>query len=297
MSAVPARVLHAASNGAWKLTKRSLPVNPTKIAACFCWRPDDAARVSGLLSGTVLLSRVWPETQWGQCGVVMSRIHSDRLNAKKAHQSFAFGVKRAVQKLGYEVPPPSLVPADVLGAEPLPFPIPAFLDSALGYGGSLRFVQFGYSFRTRQFEYSDGGDDIPSTGEGVWKWFLRHPLISPHLPEDRCPTLHGIFPADFKVPSLDELMTKGDSGSPPAHHYLLLDRHKLKAYVALREQNLFLFALAQPEDRDPHTLYVDDLLTSPGTEDYKTPPDEDVVQEVRRFFDVQLRRKLTNPSR
>ena len=94
----------------------------------------------------------------------MSRIHSDRLIAKKAHRAFASGVKKAANRLGYEVPAPALLPAEVLGAEPLPFEIPAFLDSAFGYGGNLRFVQFGYSYLSRKFEYSDGGDDIPGRG-------------------------------------------------------------------------------------------------------------------------------------
>lgn len=75
----------------------------------------------------------------------MSRPHSDRLNAKTAHQAFAADAKKAARKLGYKVPPPSLIPAEILGAEPLPFEIPVFLDCAFGYGGSLRFVQFGYS--------------------------------------------------------------------------------------------------------------------------------------------------------
>src|SRR5215469_5897717 len=136
----------------------------------------------------------------------MSRIHSDRLNAKKAHRVFAAEVKRAANRLGYEVPPPSVIPAEVLGAQPLPFEIPAFLDCAFGYGGDLRFVQFGYSYRSRQFEYSDGGDDIPSTGESVWQWFLWHPLITPYLSEDRYPTLHGIFPVDSNRSSHNPLL-------------------------------------------------------------------------------------------
>ena len=233
----------------------------------------------------------------------MSRINSDRLNTKKVHRAFAAEVKRAANRLGYKVPPPSLIPADVLGAEALPFEVPAFLDCAFGYGGSLRFVQFGYSYLTRQFEYSDGGDDIPSSGESVWKWFLRHPLISPYLPEDHYPSLHGIFPAGSKPPSLDELMRAEnlelirERHPLPVHHYLLLDRQELKAYVALREENLLLFALAQPEDTDPHMLYIDERLMSPSTENYKTPPDEDLVAEVRRFFDVQLHRRLRAFSR
>jgi hypothetical protein len=87
-------------------------------------------------------------------------------------------------------------------------------------------------------------------------------------------------------------------GNPvPAHHYLLLDRQKLKAYVARREQNLLLFALAQPEDVDPHSLYVDELLMSPGAENYEAPPDEDLAKEAQRFFDVHLRRKLSYERR
>ena len=227
----------------------------------------------------------------------MRRIHSDRLNAKKVHRAFSAEVKRAAKRLGYEVPPPSVIPAEILGAEPLPFDIPAFLDCAFGYRGVLRFVHFGYSYGSRQFEYCDGGDDIPSTGESVWKWFLRHPLISPHLPEGRYPTLHCTFPDGSKPPNLQELMRAENpelirQEDRLAHHYLLLDREKLKAYVARREHNLLLFALAQREDTNPHILYVDELLMSPGTENYKAAPDEDLVEEVRRFFDVQLRRKL-----
>ena len=233
----------------------------------------------------------------------MSRIHSDRLNAKKAHRAFTTEVRGAANRLGYEVPP-SLIPAEILGAELLPFEIPAFLDCAFGYGGKLRFVQFGYSYQSRQFEYSDGGDDVPSSAESVWKCFLRHSLISPHLPEDRYPTLHGIFHADSKLLNLYQLVSAEnpelirEESALAAHHYLLLDRQKLKAYVGRREQNLLLFALAQPEDddMDSHTLYVDELLMSPGTDNYKAPPDEDLVEEVQRFFDVQLRRNLRRVS-
>src|SRR5215472_1324249 len=166
----------------------------------------------------------------------MSRIHSDRLNAKKAHRVFAAEVKRAASRLGYEVPPLSLILAKVLGAEPLPFEIPAFLGCAFGYWGDLPFVHFGYSYPSRRFEYSDGGDDIPSTGESVWQWFLRHPLISPYLHEDRYPTLHGIFSADSNPPGLTELMGTEtaelirERNALAARHYLLLDRQNLKAY-------------------------------------------------------------------
>src|SRR5215469_6716402 len=36
------------------------------------------------------------------------------------------------------------------------------IETAARYRGNLRFVEFSYSPRTRQFGYSDGGDDVPS---------------------------------------------------------------------------------------------------------------------------------------
>jgi len=162
----------------------------------------------------------------------------------------------------------------------------------LGYRGNLRFVQFGYSADNGQFEYCDGGDDIRSTGESVWKWFLRHPVISAHLPESKYPTLYGVFPPGELRPTLDEIMTKATPfplHGAPAHHHLMLDRQDLKAYVARRGQTLIFFALAYPDGDAPHRVFVDDLLMSPGTEDYKQAPSASCVEDVRRFLDAQLK--------
>jgi hypothetical protein len=115
---------------------------------------------------------------------------------------------------------------------------------------------------------------------------LQHPVVSPHLPESRYPTLHRVFPRDIEA-QLEQMMAR--RGPPfPEIHYLLLDRKDRKAYIARREQNLILLALAQPQEEDPHTLYVDELLMSPGTENYKVPPSEQYVEGVRRFLDDQL---------
>ena len=43
-----------------------------------------------------------------------------------------------------------------------------------------------------------------------------------------------------------------------------------------------------PDGDDPHTVFVDHLLMSPGTEDYKQAPSADCVEQVRRFLDAQL---------
>lgn len=47
---------------------------------------------------------------------------------------------------------------------------------------------------------------------------------------------------------------------------------------------------AQPEHEDPHTLYVDDRLMSPGAENYKEPPAEELVEQVQKFLDAQGKR-------
>ena len=44
------------------------------------------------------------------------------------------------------------------------------------------------------------------------------------------------------------------------------------AYISQRDQTMILFALMEPEEADHHTVFVDGLLMSPGTEDYKVPP-------------------------
>jgi hypothetical protein len=221
----------------------------------------------------------------------MSRIHSDRLNTKRLHKGFAAGAKKALEQLGQVPQTPTRVSPEMFDVEPLAFPVPPTLDRALGYGGNLRFVHFGYSANNGQFEYCDGGDDMLSTGKSVWRWFLGHPVISPHVPKSKYPTLYGIFPPAQSRPTLEQIKTTNRISFPAhdlaVHHYLLLDRQELKAYVARRDQTLIFFALAHPDDEDPHTVFVDDLLMSPGTEDYKAAPSKDWVEQVQRFLDAQ----------
>jgi hypothetical protein len=51
---------------------------------------------------------------------------------------------------------------------------------------------------------------------------------------------------------------------------------------------MILFALMEPEGNDHHTVFVDGLLMSPGTEDYKAELPAEFVHELRSFFDAQL---------
>jgi hypothetical protein len=51
---------------------------------------------------------------------------------------------------------------------------------------------------------------------------------------------------------------------------------------------MILFALMEPEEGDEHTVFVDGLLMSPGSESYKLPCRVEFVDELRRFLDSQI---------
>jgi hypothetical protein len=100
----------------------------------------------------------------------MSGIHSTRLAASKAHRRCVTNTRKAVRKMGWEIPDPAEVSASIIGAQPLQFPVPPTLERPFGYRGDLRFLEFGYSLRSLQFGYSDGADDIPSD-QSLWFGF------------------------------------------------------------------------------------------------------------------------------
>jgi hypothetical protein len=212
-------------------------------------------------------------------------IRRTRLAASKVHRHLVKEARRTVQKLGWQVPENDGISPALVGATPLPFLVPDSFEAAFGYKGNLRFVQFGYTAGFCQFGYSDGGDDLPSNAS-LWSWFLHHPAIGPHLPETRYPTLYGKFPPESERPSLEQIMTAG--ADVPTCHCLLLDRRDRRAYLSERDQAMILFALVEPDEGDAHNVFVDGMLMSPGSEDYKVPPPPGLVEEFRRFLDTQV---------
>jgi len=74
----------------------------------------------------------------------------------------------------------------------------------------------------------------------------------------------------------------------PTCHCLLLDRRDRRAYVSERDQAMILFALMEPDDGDAHNVFVDGMLMSPGSEDYKVGPPPGVLDEFRRFMDSRV---------
>ena len=216
-----------------------------------------------------------------------------RLAAAKAHQHLVKEARRTVQKLGWQVPEDGISPT-LIGSVPLPFPVPDSFEAAFGYRGSLRFVQFGYTAGSRRFGYSDGGDDLPSDAS-LWSWFLHHPAVAPHLPETRYPTLYGKFRSESERPPLEQIMRRG--ADLPICHCMLLDRRDRRAYITERDRAMILFALMEAVESDAHNVFVDGMLMSPGSEDYKVPPTQGVLDEFRRFVDAQgqVRRRGLSP--
>ena len=51
---------------------------------------------------------------------------------------------------------------------------------------------------------------------------------------------------------------------------------------------MMLFALVEPEEGDDHSVFVDGLLMSPGSENYKLPPAPELLIEFRQFLDSQV---------
>jgi hypothetical protein len=189
--------------------------------------------------------------------------------------------------MGWEVSRDLLSPT-LVGAQPLFFPISPIFEAAFGYHGDLRFVQFGYTVASPQFGFSDGGDDLPSD-QRLWSWFLNHSVISSYLPENRYPTLYGKFPPETGRPPLEEIVGRG--ADLPTSHCLLLDRRDRRAYISQRDQTMMLFALAEPAEGDDHNVFVNGLLISPGSENYKLPQDPELLTEFRRFLDSQVPRE------
>jgi hypothetical protein len=77
-----------------------------------------------------------------------------------------------------------------LEAEQVQVIILSMMEEAFGYRGNLKFLMFGFSLRTGQFAYCDGGDQIP-TDRYLWLHFIRKPSVTLHNDEVRYPTLHG----------------------------------------------------------------------------------------------------------
>jgi hypothetical protein len=50
---------------------------------------------------------------------------------------------------------------------------------------------------------------------------------------------------------------------------------------------MMLFALGEPEEGDDHNMFVDGLLMSPGSENYKLTRAPEVLIGFRQFLDSQ----------
>lgn len=215
-------------------------------------------------------------------------VHRDRLAASRAQTRFTEGVKTALQKMGRSVPDSSKISPTIVGAKPLSLAAPSVMEEAFGYRGTLRFVAFGYSPRTRRFGHCDGGDDIP-TDSGAWLQFLNHPFVAAHISESQYPTLFGEVRTK-SVPSLDEIMTGKARRSKKSEYFhdLLLDRKTRQLYVCQRDQLILFFSLVEAGENSIPRVFVNDLRMSPGDENYKLPPAPELVAKLFAVLDEQL---------
>lgn len=222
-------------------------------------------------------------------------VHRERLRASKAHRHFGAGMKTALQKwalekFGRDISVAAISPSAIDGVQSLSIPVPPMLEEALGYRGTSRLVEFGYSARTHEFGYCDGGDHIP-TDQDLWFRFLRHPAIAPRLPESRYPTLYGVFPRNQQRAVAQLLGRKLDKRGryPKPPYRLLLDREKRQPYVCRTDHTTLLFALTEPEDKDRYRIFVDGLLMGPGCENYKVPPRKELASELLGWLDEEFK--------
>lgn len=217
-------------------------------------------------------------------------VHRDRLGGSKAHRLFSKGMKTLFQDcarelFGRRIPLSTLSPRD-FGGVLLPIPVPPMFEEAFGYQGTLRFVEFSYSKAHRQLLYCDGGDLIPSNKD-LWIRFLRHPVVAPHLPKSRYPTLYGVIPNG--KPPLKAVWKPRKR--PESAHCLLLDREKRELYLCKRDRTILFLALKEPEDADRHWAYIDSRFypVNPDAEDYKTPPRKEVGAELLQWLDEKFK--------
>jgi len=217
-------------------------------------------------------------------------IHRQRLRASDTQRSFNASVKTglqkwAVKKYGREIPIATISPSTIKGVKSLSIPVPPMLEEALGYRGDSRFVEFGYSPKTRRFGYCDGGDHIPSD-QALWIRFLRHPLIARHLPKSRYPTLYGAFPRNYQQ-ALEVFFANRSQGRlPTPPHRLLLDREERRIYLCRTEHSILFFALVEPEGKE--RIFVDGLLMDPACRDYTVPPQKEPAAEFLGWLDEQV---------
>ena len=171
-----------------------------------------------------------------------------------------------------------------VGAELLRFAVPPTIERAFGYRGTCASCSSGVRLLVVNLASATAGTicrrikivalvSLPSRRHSaLGRESISHPLWR--------------FASETGKLGLDQIMRSGIAS--PVCHCSLLDRRERQAYISQRDQTMILFALMEPEEGDEHTVFVDGLLMSPGSESYKLPPSVEFVDELRRFLDGQI---------
>jgi hypothetical protein len=67
-----------------------------------------------------------------------------------------------------------------------------------------------------------------------------------------------------------------------------LDRETRRLYTCQRAQALLLFSLAELDEKDRPTVFIDGLRMSAGNENYRVPPPDELTALLHAHLDRQL---------
>ncbi len=211
----------------------------------------------------------------------LSMIERLRSPGFKAHRMFVADIKEAFRQFHGSGLDPAKISPRILGKQPLGFQAPSMMEKVFGYGGNLRFVEFSFVPRPRQFGCSDGGDRLISD-EKLWLEFVNHPVVARELGEERYPSLYGIFKPNDRGRGREwhkasGLATQADG----ERHCVILDRHQRLAYVFTWFEAVMFFPLTEPEEGDDHTVFNGKVL-SRGCENWV--PSMEAANEFRDWL-------------
>jgi tetratricopeptide (TPR) repeat protein len=174
------------------------------------------------------------------------------------------------------------------GMRLLSIPCPPMLERAFGYRGNMRYVAFHYSPRSAHIGHSDGGDHLPVPNPNDWITFVNHPAM--------CPELHDYSTLLGRV-GINRMLTAEEFEVLPEEqrkHYcerfyaLVVDRVDRRLYVATWRQLKTFQPSAEPDGKEVHIELPNEMLVSPGNEQYALPVEPSVLEDLWGSLNHQL---------
>ena len=158
-------------------------------------------------------------------------------------------------------------------------PVAPMMERALGYRGERRYVAFHWSARWNSLCWSDSPFNQGRSGSGVWRKFLTHPVVAPHLQRwtadfTRAEPISFDAKDDGSIKNPQNLSPEEQKGAlMELGDALLLDRQQRVVYVArwLHVCN-FLVLSHMDEFDDAEEQEEENIDDSIGGVDYDDKP-------------------------